>query len=197
MPGRGNLLMLVYPMCRECCGTGFVQSSSGTGEKTICESCNGTGRIKQKCDNIEKEEFVSENKRDPKYYCHTYRSEWIPPRAILALSHIRWEYSELYGDGENNYKLVSTKEHVGVAITHLFAWLAGDVSSEHLEYALESIAFAVETDGDRNEMEKCDVCHGTGEVEVSVSLPDSKEIKKIKCKCAKCGGNGKAPMEEG
>lgn len=69
-----------------------------------------------------------------------YSSEMLPPKALLAVSHICWEDANI----EYNYRKISAKEHIGYTITHLLAWLAESEDNEHLAYACLHVLFALE-----------------------------------------------------
>ena len=113
----------------------------------ITEDVEKMSRIPGMSDNEE----VSTNEDGGKQHKREYASEYLPPKALLAVSHVRWEAENVYGYDEYNYKKIPAKKHVGRAMTHLLAWLAGDESNSHLAHACCRALFALEMELEEKE----------------------------------------------
>lgn len=77
------------------------------------------------------------------------RYDLIQPFAIVALAKIMERGAKTYG--ENKWKKIHPKYHVGHALMHIAAYMAGDDSEEdgdiveHLRHALWRLASAVDS----------------------------------------------------
>jgi hypothetical protein len=69
------------------------------------------------------------------YKTSTVPYSWIvgPHRAMLAVANITFLGAKSHGD--DNWKKGSINDHVEKCLTHLFAYLAGDRSDDHLGHA--------------------------------------------------------------
>lgn len=73
-----------------------------------------------------------------------YRPELLPPKAILAVAAVLKQGAEKYGD--QNWRGIPISDNLSHALTHIFAYIAGDTTDEHLKHAACRILFATELD---------------------------------------------------
>lgn len=73
-----------------------------------------------------------------------YRCDLLDGKAMLELAKVL-KHGAHYG--EENWRLITDREHVNHALTHLFAWLAGDETDGHLSHAFCRLMMAVAMEG--------------------------------------------------
>lgn len=83
------------------------------------------------------------NESGGKQSASPYRMDLIDPKAILEISKVLSEGAEKYG--EDNWKQISVKDHLNHLLVHIYAYLAGDKSDEHLSHSACRAIFALAT----------------------------------------------------
>lgn len=77
-----------------------------------------------------------------------YGFQFLPARAMFAAAQVARYGAEKYGETvqERNYTKIPADDHINHCIQHLYAYLAGDTSDDHLGHAMVRCMFAYETD---------------------------------------------------
>lgn len=94
---------------------------------------------------------IKANSNGGKQHHRPYRCQALPPKALLEVGKVRYIGFNQLGYSDDNYKQIELTEHLGRALTHIFAYLAGDKSNDHLSHAACRILFALEMDIEQKE----------------------------------------------
>ena len=97
---------------------------------------------------------MTQNEQGGKQHSTPYRMEALMPNAILEVGKVRREGHDIHGYADDNYKLIPKDEHVGRALGHLFKWLAGDKTNDHLSHAACRVLMALEEELTENPVPK-------------------------------------------
>ena len=87
---------------------------------------------------------ISTNDNGARADAFPYRSDLLPPAALLVIARVLKDGAETHGD--ETWRQVPRSVHLNHALTHLLAHSAGDTSDEHLAHAATRLLFALETE---------------------------------------------------
>lgn len=93
---------------------------------------------------------IGQNEAGGKQHERPYRSQALFFKALLAVSGVRYDAVVNKGYPDDNYKLIPKEEHIGRALTHIFAYMAGDKTNAHLEHACTRLLMALEMELDND-----------------------------------------------
>lgn len=96
-----------------------------------------------------KDQDVETNAAGAKQSRIPYAFHLIDAHAVLALANVLYEGAKKYG--RDNWRGIPVDEHINHAVSHFFAFLAGDDQDDHLEHAFcrAMMALAVDLENQR------------------------------------------------
>lgn len=86
---------------------------------------------KQLLKGLSKDEPIVENEQGGKQSKCNYAFSLLPPKAMFRVAEILAYGKTKYPD-KNNWRRISSDEHLDHMLTHLFAYLDGDIQDDHL-----------------------------------------------------------------
>lgn len=110
-----------------------------------CPKC-GSYSIKANIPGVGKDAPVDVNEHGGKQSKVNYAFTQLDPLAMFQLAGILQNGADKYG--RDNWKKITTDEHLNHALQHIFAYLAGDEQDDHLGHAFCRMMFAIVVDRD-------------------------------------------------
>lgn len=71
------------------------------------------------------------------------RFDLIDPLALRELARVLHEGAKVYGEGGDNWRRIPVNDHLNHAVAHVYRFLEGDMSEDHLPHAFCRLMFAV------------------------------------------------------
>ena len=81
--------------------------------------------------------------------------QFLPARSMFAAARVALQGARKYHETVNdrNYLKIPVEEHISHCIQHLYAYLAGDTTDDHIAHAMVRCMFAFDVSESEKEME--------------------------------------------
>jgi len=97
---------------------------------------------------LSKDEPIITNKKGGKQSHSPYGFHLLDARAMFKLAEVLAYGATRYE--RDNWRKISTEEHLNHALQHIFAWMADDKQDDHLGHAFCRLMMALAIDLERN-----------------------------------------------
>jgi len=126
-----------------CLGTKELDPCSNA----YCTCNNAKKETESLVKGVEPDAPIVVNEKGGKQSDSPYAFHMITVSSILAAAEVCAYGAKKYGEtiGDRNYTKIPTEEHINHAITHMYAYLAGDRTDDHLGHAIVRSMFAYDT----------------------------------------------------
>jgi hypothetical protein len=84
------------------------------------------------------------NEQGGKQSAMLYRFDLIDPAAMFAMAKVLAQGADKYG--VDNWRKIGTQDHINHMLQHVYAYLAGDTTDDHLAHAMCRAMFALAMD---------------------------------------------------
>ena len=122
-----------------CIHCGWIFSPTRGMDSGACPSCLKKLE-KLKIDGVASEEKVINNNGGRQARLD-YRFDLIDTKAIFALANVLHTGEQEYG--KDNWRKIDTESHLNHAMSHAYAFLAGDQQDDHLSHCLCRLMMAI------------------------------------------------------
>lgn len=106
----------------------------------ITEAKSNEWRPKDEIPGVAENETVS-NESGGKQSKLEYRFDLIDPKSLFAIAKVMHEGAQKYEP--DNWRKISVNDHLNHAISHIYAYLAGDKQDDHMEHAATRLLMGV------------------------------------------------------